>query len=154
MNSHKTSLQFPVICGLAAFLGLAVTACSPSPGKTAAPGPVPAPAPVDPAILADGQRIFNEVCAQCHLAGEGVPSLNPPLIGSAVLKDRPEAAIRNVLKGSQGKTIVNGQKFTGIMAPLDYLSDDEVAAIVTYVRKRFTDTPDPLVTPKQVAAQR
>lgn len=152
MNSRRTSLQFPCICGIAAFFLLAGAGCSPSPEKPKVV--VPRPAPVDMAILSEGERVYNEVCAQCHLAGEGAPGLNPPLIGSPILKGPPGPAIQNVLKGSKGQSVVNGQKFTGIMLPLDYLTDDEVAAVLSYVRQKYAEHPDPLVTPKMVEAER
>jgi mono/diheme cytochrome c family protein len=116
--------------------------------------PPPGPAPIDPALLAEGERVYGEFCAQCHLAGEGTPGLNPPLTNSAVLLAGPEAAVHNILRGSRGNTVINGQRFTGIMSPLDGMSDEEIAAVVTYVRRTYAKSPDPAVTPEQVAELR
>jgi mono/diheme cytochrome c family protein len=44
---------------------------------------------------------------------------------------------------------VNGKKFNGIMIPLNYLSDDDVANVLTYVRNSFGNSGDP-VRPDEV----
>lgn len=105
-------------------------------------------------LLTEGKRVYEEYCAQCHLAGEGTPGLNPPLIDSAVLKGGAYAGIKNILQGSQGQTVVKGQRFTGVMVPLDYLTDEEIAAVLTYVRQEYAKNPSPLVTPQEVAQAR
>lgn len=163
MSSQKTSPQFPGFRVLSVFLGLAwlaaVTACGPSKGNKQIPPPRPKPerpgaTKLDPALLVEGERVYNEYCALCHLTGEGTPGLNPPLINSPLLAGERKGAILNVLKGSQGQSVIDGQKFSGMMAPLDYLADEEIAAVLTYARQVYAKHDDPLVTPEQVAKER
>ncbi len=46
-------------------------------------------------------------------------------------------AIQNVLAGRTGEVTVNGKKYNGTMTPLNYLSDDQIANVLTYVRNSF-----------------
>lgn len=91
-------------------------------------------------------------CAQCHYAGEG-NDLMPALIGSAALAEPPERTIQIILHGQRGVSEVDGRKIGGIMPPQEYLSDEEIAAIVTYVRTEFAGQDD-AVTPEDVAKLR
>jgi mono/diheme cytochrome c family protein len=40
--------------------------------------------------------------------------------------------------------VVNGKKFNGVMIPLNYLSDDQVANVLTYVRNSFGNQGEPV----------
>lgn len=54
-----------------------------------------------------------------------------------MLAEPPQALARVILGGRQGVSMKGGEKFNGIMPPQPYLRDDEVAAIVVYVRSEF-----------------
>jgi len=89
------------------------------------------------ALFANGQRIYANNCSVCHQpTGQGVPMLNPPLAGSEwVLVSAPDRLIRLVLNGIQGPITVKGQNYNGAMPPWrDLLSDEDIAAVLTYVR--------------------
>jgi mono/diheme cytochrome c family protein len=47
-----------------------------------------------------------------------------------------------VLQGNTGEITVNGKKFNATMAPLNYLSDEDVANVLTYVRNSFENSGD------------
>ena len=87
-----------------------------------------------------GQQLFEKNCAACHQAnGSGNPAaINaPPLAGSDwVNAGGPNRVIRIVLNGLSGPIEVSGKQFgLGTMVPWrDALKDDEIAAILTYVR--------------------
>lgn len=102
--------------------------------------------------LARGEVLYTLHCIQCHGNGEG-NALNPPLLGSAKLRGQPSAIIRNILYGQQNESVVNGQKLGGIMPALDYLTDEEVADVATYVRSRFGNNSRPIHA-AEVAAHR
>jgi mono/diheme cytochrome c family protein len=51
-------------------------------------------------------------------------------------------SIRAILHGLAGEIEVNGRKFNGTMAPMQYLSDAQVADVLTYVRNSFGNEGD------------
>jgi len=102
--------------------------------------------------LATGSEVFETVCAQCHGDGHGDPT-NPALFGSPVLEGPPSEAIRVVLYGQRGKSLVNGELLKGIMPPQAGLSDEEIAGVVAYVRKTFVGRAE-AVSPAWVAKAR
>jgi nitrite reductase (NO-forming) len=104
--------------------------------------------------MAEGARVFNKVCAACHQAqGQGIPRSIPPLAGSDYLMADKERSIGIVVGGLQGKVTVNGQTYSSVMPPLSFLSDEEAAAALTYVRSSWGNGGGP-VTPSDVAKKR
>ena len=81
--------------------------------------------------------------------GEGIPNQIPPLAKSDYLMADKDRAIRIVLGGQSGELTVNGKKYNSIMAPLNNLSDEEVANVLTYVKNSFGNS-SPVVTPEEV----
>jgi nitrite reductase (NO-forming) len=93
--------------------------------------------------VAKGKGVFMQTCFVCHqVSGEGIPGQIPPLAKSDFLMADKERSIRFVLQGQSGEITVNGKKFNAIMAPLNYLSDDDVANVLTYVRNSFGNSGD------------
>jgi mono/diheme cytochrome c family protein len=107
-----------------------------------------------------GRAIYGRTCFTCHGAnGTGQPGTFPSLAGSDwVNEEQPGRMIRLVLQGFSGPGLkVNGQPFnTGsAMVPWNSLSDEDIAAVITFVRgnKEWGNKAGP-VTPEQVAAIR
>ena len=93
--------------------------------------------------IAKGKQIFMQTCFVCHqVSGEGIPSQIPPLAKSDFLMADKERAIRIVLQGQTGELEVNGKKYNGTMMPLNNLSDEEIANVLTYVRNSFGNSGD------------
>lgn len=95
-----------------------------------------------------GRTSFNLTCAPCHQeSGEGLAMLAPPLIGSRWLQQGDDALVRIVLHGKEnpGRGLV--------MPPWRQLDDDQIAAILTYVRREFGNQAV-TVEPPTVAAVR
>ena len=111
---------------------------------------------VDPYVL--GQRVFGNTCSKCHqLDGQGLPGQYPPLVGSEwVLASGPARMIRIVLDGAQGPITVKGVAFNNNMAAhRDALNDQQIAAVITYVRtQRDWGHSAAPVTSEEVAAVR
>jgi nitrite reductase (NO-forming) len=104
-------------------------------------GPITAPrikTDGDP-VLQLGESTFGRTCAACHQAtGLGIPGQFPPLAKSDYLAAAaPERIIGHVLHGLQGPLTVDGRTYNGVMPALGFLSDDEVAAVLTYARASF-----------------
>jgi nitrite reductase (NO-forming) len=116
-------------------------------------------APPEPVVAHDdraaaGGRVFARICAGCHQAqGQGIPRAFPPLARSDFLVADKDRAIDIVLGGLRGPVVVNGERYEGIMPPLSYLSDDDIADVLTYVRGAWGNAGDP-VTATQVADRR
>ncbi len=98
-----------------------------------------------------GKGVFMQTCFVCHQAnGEGLAGQIPPLANSDFFsRMNNDEAIRNVLAGRTGQVVVNGKTYNGTMTPLNYLSDDQVANVLTYVRNSFGNT-GPAVKPEDV----
>ncbi|MGI4887391.1 MAG: c-type cytochrome [Janthinobacterium lividum] len=115
-------------------LALALPGTGPAEAQTK-PAAAGAPAPV---LLAQGKKVYTKYCLTCHQAdGGGVSSMNPPLIKTTyVLGDK--ARLTNILvHGFSEKVDINGETYNNVMPAHDFLTDTEMAAVLTYVRNSF-----------------
>ena len=131
----------------------APTPFDPSSSASSVPSSLPNSA-IDPAILKTGQQQFI-LCGACHgQNGEGTAA-GPPLAGSEWVNGPAQNLIRIQLRGLQGPITVKGQEynFPAGMAALAYQTDDQIAAVLTYMRNSFGNSA-PLITPAAVAALR
>lgn len=98
---------------------------------------------------------YAEVCQVCHQAtGLGLEGVFPPLAGSEWLNGRSIVPIAIVLKGLQGEIVVKGKTYAGAMMAWEgTMSDDDVAATLTYARTQWGNRNAP-VTVAQVRAAR
>lgn len=111
-------------------------------------------APIDPAVMEIGKVQFA-TCGACHgLNGEGGP-IGPPLAGSDWVHGPVSNLIRIQLRGLGGPITVSGKtyNFPAPMAALSYQTDEQIAAVLTYVRNSFGNKA-PAVKPDQVKALR
>ncbi|MGC4193164.1 MAG: cytochrome c [Thermomicrobiales bacterium] len=94
--------------------------------------------------LAMGEQIFTGVCIACHQpGGAGVQGIYPNLAGNPLITiDDPTYVITTVLNGRGGMP-----RFAGTY------DDEQIAAIVTYIRGSWGNTGAP-VTAEQVAKVR
>lgn len=94
-----------------------------------------------------GKQVYMQTCFVCHqIGGEGVVGQIPPLGKSDFLMADKERSVRIVLQGLTGEQIVNGKKFNGVMVPLNYLPDDQIANVLTYVRNSFGNSGEAVTT--------
>jgi mono/diheme cytochrome c family protein len=96
-----------------------------------------AAADAEPAAAAlDGKALYETHCAVCHQpTGQGVPGAFPPIAGSEYANGPADTQIKIVLKGLSGPIKVKGVAYNGqMMAFADRLTDDQIAAIITYER--------------------
>ncbi len=111
-------------------------------------------APIDPAIMEIGKAQFL-VCGACHgQNGEGGPA-GPPLADSEWVTGPISNLILIQLRGLQGPITVNGVEynFPAGMTPMAYQTDEQVAAVLTYIRNSFGNQAS-AVKPEQVTALR
>lgn len=85
-----------------------------------------------------GMRLYNTYCLACHQSdGNGDDNHFPPLSGSEWVLGEKQKLIQVILNGLDSAVIVKGKSYNGIMPKNDFLSDDQVATILTYVRHSF-----------------
>jgi mono/diheme cytochrome c family protein len=93
----------------------------------------------DPSVHEVGAAVFRQTCIACHgFDGKGVPGSFPPLDRSDWLTGDVGLPIKIVLHGLTGPVTVNGLQYRNAMTPLGTtLSDDEIAAVLTFVRQSW-----------------
>jgi mono/diheme cytochrome c family protein len=97
-----------------------------------------------------GKIVYIQFCLACHMEnGEGVPGLYPPLSQTDFVLGDKKRLIETVLHGMDGPIEVKGEKYNNIMAKLDYLRDDQIAEVLTFVRSNFGNKAD-AVTSEEV----
>ncbi|TDU68188.1 putative membrane-bound dehydrogenase-like protein [Prosthecobacter fusiformis] len=125
-------------------------------GKPGAPKP-PKIVPLNEAQQArfeKGKVIYAGLCAACHQPhGYGLDGLAPPLVDSEWVLGKPEFATRIVLHGLAGPVRVSGRTWNLAMPPLPHLTDDDIASVVTYLRREWEHNASP-VEPKDVTKLR
>jgi cytochrome c oxidase subunit 2 len=98
-------------------------------------------------LMAEGKEQYGKYCSVCHqLDGKGMPPLFPALKGSSVAVGKSVARhIQLVLTGVPG---------TAMQAFADQLTDEEMAAIITYERNAWENDTGDVVQASDVAAIR
>lgn len=96
----------------------------------------PEPARATSTRLAQGAALYARHCAACHgEQGEGVPGVYPRLAGNrAVRMAEPANVIRVIAKGGFLPATAGNPRPFGMPPFAHLLSDDEIAAVATYVR--------------------
>jgi mono/diheme cytochrome c family protein len=118
------------------------------------------PAGINKTAFLAGKAIYSRegFCTTCHQPdGKGLDvSGFPPLSGSEWISGNEERLIKIVLKGMSGPSEVKGKKYAGQVPMTPFggmLNDDEVAAVLTYVRNSFGNKAA-AVSPEKVKAVR
>jgi mono/diheme cytochrome c family protein/glucose/arabinose dehydrogenase len=108
------------------------------------------------ALFNQGKKIYSieGYCRTCHQPdGKGLPDSGfPPLAGSEWVSGSDERLIKLVMKGVMGPIVVNNKAYPGQVPMTPFgglLKDDEVAAVLTYVRNSFGNT-GPAISPEKV----
>ncbi|RYD84722.1 MAG: cytochrome c [Verrucomicrobiaceae bacterium] len=132
----KTSL-FPTL-GVLAALSITAAAQAPAAGQAE-----------------EGKKVYMTVCVACHQpTGMGLPPVFPPLAKTEYVSGSPERFAAMILKGNAGPMTINGMTYNQIMPGQEaMLTDDKIAAVMTYVRQNFGNNA-PAVAPEVVAAAR
>ena len=109
------------------------------PGKALAAAPaIPPLNAVEQERLVAGNRIYEAQCEACHNQdGRGLPGLGSSLTGAAFVTGPAAIAARILLNGKEGPV--------GLMPPLGgTMSDDDLAAVLTYIRRAWGNTGTPV----------
>ncbi|MFZ9343972.1 MAG: c-type cytochrome [Opitutales bacterium] len=109
---------------------------------------------VDPAVMALGKQQFA-TCMACHGPNAEGTAIAPPLAKSDWVNGPVENLIRIQLRGLTGPLKVSGKDYVlpVPMPPQAHQTDEQIAAVLTYVRNSFGNSA-PAVKPEQVKALR
>ncbi|BDD04961.1 c-type cytochrome [Aureibacter tunicatorum] len=103
--------------------------------------------------MVNGQRGYEANCANCHMSdGSGLGKVIPPLKGADFLDKHLDQVICGIKYGMDGKIIVNGVEYDQPMPGSKFLSDIEIAEIVTFITNTWGNG-NGIVTIEQVQGQ-
>ncbi|MDF1684803.1 MAG: cytochrome c oxidase subunit II [Legionellaceae bacterium] len=99
------------------------------------------------ALMTLGKQKYDMLCSACHQAdGTGIPPLYPALKGSSIAVGHPIS--RHI------DLILDGVPGTAMQAYREQLTNEEIAAIVTYERNAWGNNTDEDIQPHDVAQAR
>ncbi|MFL2714902.1 MAG: cytochrome c oxidase subunit II [Gammaproteobacteria bacterium] len=79
-------------------------------------------------LIERGQEVYEKNCVSCHMAeGQGISGIFPALAGSEIALYNKDRHIEILMEGVQGAA----------MNSFDYLSEVELAAVITYSRQAW-----------------
>lgn len=116
---------------------------------------LPQPLSMDNAQMKMGEHVYSANCTACHNSdGKGIPNLAASLANNpGLLADDASSIITTVLQGGRG-AVTAGNPTSGAMPSFAWkLSDEQVAAVATYLRNRWGNAAKP-VTSDEVADKR
>ena len=100
-----------------------------------------------------GAAIYKQYCLTCHqVNGSGVPGLNPPLRGTDWVNGDKARLIGVLLNGLQNAE-VEGETYDNVMPAHDFLTDAQIADVLTFVRSNFGNKADAVLA-EEVTVQR
>ena len=96
-------------------------------------------------LKARGEKVYATNCVACHQpTGAGAPPAFPPLNGSKIVNGPKEAQLDRLLNGKAGTA----------MASFRYLTDADLAGVITYTRNSWGNKTGDMVTPAEVKTAR
>jgi mono/diheme cytochrome c family protein len=106
------------------------------------------------AAAVDGKQVYGGKCAACHQAtGLGVPGVFPPVAGSEWVLGDEKVLTQILLHGVNGEMQVKGVTYKGAMPAWNTMSDEELAAVMSYMRGEWGNQAS-AISPDTVKAQR
>ena len=103
--------------------------------------------PPDPMVV--GKRVFTQNCVVCHqTTGLGVAGQFPPLVASEWVVggdwNGDNHLVKILLAGLQGPIQVKGSTYNNAMPPWKQLKDEQIAAVLTYIRAEWGNAAPPI----------
>ncbi len=151
---------FTMFLGAMGMWGAFYIVATPS-GEASAYGDQRTVSTLRPAVVAagaapavDGKQLFGAKCAACHQAsGLGVAGVFPPLAASEWVLGSEKVLTGILLQGINGEIQVKGVAYKGVMPAFGTLTDEEIAAVMSYIRSEWGNTGAP-VSAATVKSQR
>jgi len=102
--------------------------------------------PEHQALLAQGAKLYDKYCVECHQAdGSGAAPAYPPLAGNlSITATPPVNPIRMVLNGGFPPSTAGNPRPYGMPPYGQILNNEEVAAVVSYIRDAWHNEGSPV----------
>jgi len=95
-------------------------------------------------LVSRGQSVYEVNCVACHQTnGQGIAGIFPALVGSDIVLNNKDRNIEILMEGVQGAA----------MNSFSYLSEVEIASVITYTRQTWGNAEDgdgEIVVPKDI----
>ena len=105
-------------------------------------------------VVKGGQTIYRTYCVACHSNdGKGDGLRFPSLDSSEYVLTNKKRLINILLNGLQIPITVKGTVFTNKMPSHSFLSDKDIALVLTYIRQNFHNNASEIL-PKEVTLER
>ena len=102
-----------------------------------------------------GKEVYASYCQNCHMEdGNGTPDVFPPVAKADYVKRPAKELIKIILEGQSGEIVVNKKTYNGMMPAQSYLTDEQIADVLNYVRNSWGNKIPGTITPAQVKALR
>jgi len=91
----------------------------------------------------EGEKLYVTFCGSCHLGdGKGDGTRYPSINNSEWVSGDKRRLISILLEGLSGPLEINGQLFDSEMPAFNFLEDEQIAKILTYIRGTFGNDAD------------
>jgi len=107
--------------------------------------------PMDVAALMErGEQVYATNCLACHQGGgDGVPGMQPSLVGSPIAIGDPDFLIEHTLRGvGVPGGLESSPDWRVSMPAFHRLSDREIAGVLTYIRQSWGNEAEPIRPPR------
>jgi mono/diheme cytochrome c family protein/glucose/arabinose dehydrogenase len=96
-------------------------------------------------LFDNGRQTYAGLCAACHQpTGKGLEGLAPPLADSEWVLGEPERIVKVVMHGLRGPIKVKGLNYSYDMPAAGFLSDEQIAGVLTYIRREWDHEASPV----------
>ena len=88
--------------------------------------------------VSGGEKTYYTYCSACHQNdGGGATGRFPPIANTDWVNGDKERLIKIMLEGMEGSIQVHGETYNGVMPQHSFLSDKDIAEVLTYIRTNF-----------------
>jgi len=102
-----------------------------------------------------GGKVYGVYCGACHQRnGMGDSQRFPPLGASEWVTGDKTKLIEVILKGLEGPIEVKGQSYNNVMPQHSFLKDEEIAEVLTHIRKNFGNSASAVLTEEVTEARK
>jgi mono/diheme cytochrome c family protein len=150
-SRHRLRRRLINTLGVSSLL-LTAGGSAPSWSQSAGPGMLGA----SKVTIASGAEIFHDICQGCHMPdakGATGAGKYPALAGDPALASK-EFMVITLLQGRRNMPAFGGDGDVGLFFKLPTLNDEQIAAVINYVRTNFGNQFPGAVTAAEVKAER